>query len=238
MNDINKKLWKKAERYARFLNMIPFVRMVAVCNNLAFGKVDEQSDIDLFVVAKTGRLFTVRIFITALLHVLGVRRHGDKISGRFCLSFFVDDSYLNLSKIAIENDIYLAFWVKNIVPIIDDGVSDEFLKANVWARGYFENSSDFEIDNSRILKRYSFLRGFLKWILSGWFGNVFEKWMKNWQLRRAGRKSLVATDKASLLVAEHVLKFHNVDRRREYRGLWLEKYGEDVKLSREKFLTI
>ena len=126
------------------LRIIPFVKMVAICNNLSFGRVDEHSDIDIFVVAERGRLFFVRSFITFLLHISGVRRHGNKVAGRFCLSFFVDEEGTDLSKIALEKDIYLAFWVKNLVPVIDNGFASEFMRKNDWIRGYFEDD-EFEL---------------------------------------------------------------------------------------------
>ncbi|MBI4231920.1 hypothetical protein HY605_01695, partial [Candidatus Peregrinibacteria bacterium] len=123
---LEKKLWQRVNRYVKFLEWIPFLRMLAVCNNLAFDRVTAGSDIDLFIVAKKGRLFIVRTLVTGVLHVLGVRRHGDKVAGRFCLSFFVDDCALDLKKLAIERDIYLAFWIFSMKPVIDDGVSEKF----------------------------------------------------------------------------------------------------------------
>jgi hypothetical protein len=43
---------------------------------------------------------------------------------------------------------------------------------------------------------------------------------------------------ASIIIGEHILKFHNVDRRLEYRKKWIDKYGDSVKLTREKFLAL
>lgn len=239
MNDREKKLWKKVFRYLKFLRMIPFLRMVAVCNNLAFGKTDENSDIDLFVIAEKERLFTARILLTGLLHILGVRRHGNKIAERFCLSFFVDDNNLDLSKIALENDIYLAFWIKSMLPVIDDGVSEDFLKTNDWAKRFFEKEDDFAIDGQMLMSsRKSWLQNFFSWILNGMFGCWFEKRMQNWQIKRAKFKARLAGNDASLIVDEHMLKFHNIDRRREYRSAWIKEYGEESKLNREKFLAM
>src|SRR3989338_10492249 len=124
MSELENNLWLKVGRYVPFLRIVPFLKLVAVCNNLAFGKVKEKSDIDLFIIAKSGRLFTVRILVTGILHCLGVRRHGKKIAGRFCLSFFVDDKNLNLEPIAIDKDVYLAYWIKNIRPVLDDGIAE------------------------------------------------------------------------------------------------------------------
>ncbi len=236
MTDLEKKLWKRANRYVRILRFIPFIRMVAVCNNLAFSKIDGESDIDLFIVARSGRLFTARILVTLLFQILGVRRHGQKVARRFCLSFFVDDSVLNLSGIAIERDIYLAFWIASMKPIIDDGVSGEFLAANSWVKRYFEDV--VVLDRSRVIRGGGVLRSVFRWILAGRFGDLIEKWMRNWQMKRARAKVKRAGENASLIVEENILKFHNVDRRREYRNQWFRTYGEDAKLRKEAFLRL
>lgn len=236
-SEIEKKLWGRVRRYVGILRIVPFLRMVAVCNNLAFGKVDGRSDIDLFVIAKRGRLFIVRIFVTFLLHVMGVRRYGNKVAGRFCLSFFVDEDGMDMKEIAIDNDIYLAFWMRTMVPIIDDGISGEFLDKNEWVKRYFEN--DFAMDKSRVVKNSSFINKLLGWILDGWLGDKIEGVLKKWQMGRAKKKVLeVDAGVASLVVEDHILKFHNIDRRREYRKKWFDAYGRDEKLSLEKFLSV
>lgn len=218
-------------RYAPVLRICPFVRMVAVCNNLALGKVDEKSDIDLFVVAKRNRLFVARTFLTLFLHLLGVRRHGKKVAGRFCLSFFVDDSFLNLSPIAIENDIYLAFWLKSMRPIVDEGIARRFLVENDWARRFFENDEEFAIDLGLVRIRKSLVKKFWEKLLGGVFGDFCESKLRGWQLFRAQEKAKLLPDTSGLLINEHILKFHNIDRRREYRNKWFKTYGADAKIS-------
>lgn len=245
MGKIEKNLWKKVFKYVKFLKFVPFLRMAAVCNNLSFGTVNAKSDIDLFIAAKKGRLFLVRTIVTFIFSILGVRRHGNKIAGRFCLSFFVDDEFLDFSKIALENDIYLAFWIKNLVPVVDDGVSREFFMKNIWIDNYFE--SDFVIEDLQeklmdeygqvVIKPKGFLKNFLTWIFDGRFGNFVEKKLKNWQMKRAEKKTNAIPDTIGLMIGEHILKFHNVDRRREYRGLWMKNFGQD-KISRDKFEKI
>ncbi|OGJ43178.1 hypothetical protein A3I58_00775 [Candidatus Peregrinibacteria bacterium RIFCSPLOWO2_02_FULL_39_10] len=238
MDETEKKLWKKVNRYAWFLKFVPFLRMAAVCNNLAFGKVGSGSDIDLFIIADNGRLFTVRTFVTFLFHVFGARRHGNKIAGRFCLSFFVDDSALNLKNIAIDKDIYLAFWIKSILPLIDDGVSREFISANDWARRYFEKNRDFKIDRSKVVYEKSFITPLFEILLDGVFGNFIEDKLRKWQQKRAHGKMEIAGEQSSLLVNDHVLKFHNIDRRTEYKNKWIKTYGNDAKLTGERFFKI
>ena len=239
MIEIEKKLWKRVEIYLTVLQIVPFVRMVAVCNNLAFGKVNKESDIDLFVIAKGGRLFIVRSFVTFLLHVLGVRRHGNKVAGRFCLSFFVDEEHLDLSPIAIENDIYLAFWIKSMLPVIDiDDAYKMFLSKNTWARDYFDN--DFELNKKQLLSVLTFkefFRQMLELALTGLIGDFLEGKLKKWQLKRALKKKKEKGGD-SLIIEDHILKFHNVDRRAKYRDKWNDKYGKKEKITNEKFLLL
>ncbi|MBD3361156.1 hypothetical protein GF366_05150 [Candidatus Peregrinibacteria bacterium] len=237
MQEIETKLWAKTKRYVRFLQAVPFLKMVAVCNNLAFGKVNKKSDIDLFIVAKKNRLFIVRSFVTLFLQILGVRRHHKNIKARFCLSFFIDEENLDLSKIAIKNDIYLAYWIKTMIPIIERNVFKNFLEKNKWAEYYFEDKKEFWNNEYKILKKSKFLnfsRKIFEIILNRKFGDFIEKSLKKWQIKRAKKKIIYAGDKSSIIVSDHILKFHNIDRRREYRRLWYRKHGKDL-ITDERF---
>ncbi len=238
MKEIEKKLWRKAFFYVGILQIVPFVKMVSVCNSLAFSAVDEKSDIDLFIVAKNGRLFFVRTMITFILHILAVRRHGNKVSGRFCLSFFIDESAANLHSLALKKDVYLAYWISSMVPLIDRSFSKDFLEKNFWIEDYFESS--LRLDTSKVLPLSTFkrfLNGFVAMVFKGKFGDFCESKLMKWQLKRAKGKSINASKDASLVINEHILKFHNIDRRQKYADAWQEKFG-DLKLTDERFLAL
>ena len=233
MTKIEKKLWKKVDRYVPILRHVPFLRYVSVCNNLSFSKTEEGSDIDLFIIAKKNRLFIVRTLVTFLFQVLGVRRHGNRIKSRFCLSFFIDDSHLDLSGIAISNDIYLAFWFKYQVPILDDNVSKDLIIQNVWVKNYFEDDIFFRDDKVTVNKSY--IKTVLGLALKGVIGDLIEKALGSWQLKRSKKKADVLEDKSGISISPNILKFHNNDRRREYRNKWFNKYRTDETLDLEKF---
>ena len=72
----------------KWVSWIPGLRMVAICNSLSMYASDADSDIDLFVVTEKNRLWFVRILMTIVFQILGVRRHGNHVAKRFCLSFF------------------------------------------------------------------------------------------------------------------------------------------------------
>ena len=80
---IAEKFWGRTRQYGQYIVKVPFVKMVAVCNSLAYDNATEQSDIDLFIVIEKGRMWIARFLITLILQFHGVRRHGNKIAGGF-----------------------------------------------------------------------------------------------------------------------------------------------------------
>jgi hypothetical protein len=232
MDKLEKKLWKKTFRYCRLLRAVPFLRFVGVCNSLAFSKVDDKSDIDLFIVARKNRLFIVRTLVTFLFHVFGVRRHGNKIAGRFCLSFFVDDHNLDLSEVAIDRDLYLAFWIFSMRPVLDDGVYIDFLNENAWVSEYFGSAL---VPRAKAKLSFSFIKRGFEFILFSNFADFIEARLRTWQLSRAKKRASLVEDASGLVISASVLKFHNLDRRRAYRDRWDDKYGKDVLLTRARF---
>jgi len=83
-NDKNSILkYKIAERVVKWLRFVPFVRMIAVTGTLGMKNCEKDSDIDFFVVLKKGRIFTGRLLVTSLVHILGKRRYGNKIKNKY-----------------------------------------------------------------------------------------------------------------------------------------------------------
>lgn len=114
------RLIRRAEKYCRILAKLPAIRRVWVCNSLSMNAADADSDIDLFVETELGRIWTGRIVTTLFFSILGVRRHGNKVEGRFCLSFFAAHG-ADFGKIAIEDDAYLYEWARRLVPVDGKG---------------------------------------------------------------------------------------------------------------------
>ena len=50
--------------------------MMALCNSRAMGEADENSDIDLFIIAKKDNLWTARCIVTVFSSLMGIRRRN------------------------------------------------------------------------------------------------------------------------------------------------------------------
>ncbi len=225
-----KRYWKRMNKFRKVFNMIPFIRLVAVANNLAYDNPTKKSDIDLVVIAKPGRLFTSRLLITFWTHILGTRRHHDKIKGRFCLSFYLTEDNLNLEPIAIQNDIYLAYWLKTLQPVCGDYQTyiDLIDKNRTLLGEFFAAPINYQKRHYRSNRGWvRKLRRMQEKVLGGKFGNWIESKLQTMQLNRMNRKLDEMDEKqqkeASIVISDKILKFHNIDRREYYKNRWMKK---------------
>lgn len=220
-HDQSSASWLKVKKYAWLFRLVPFIRMVAVCNTLAFDAGKKDSDIDLFIVTARNRMFTTRLFLTFLCHIFGVRRHGDKISNRFCLSFFVSEENLDLSPVLIKPlDIYMLFWMRSLKILFGGDMLTDFFGENSWYRRYFPDAPGAHF---KFLQRKSFLDavgGFFEKVLRGSLGNILEKALENWQLKRAGAKMALLDNSSGTVISHTMLKFHDNDKREIFLEKW------------------
>lgn len=219
------KLWNKVFRYSWVFKITPFIDMVAVCNSLAYLNVDKKSDIDLFVVTEKNKMFTSRFILSVILYILGVKRHDNKIAGRFCLSFFVAEESVDLEQIALKPyDIYLAFWAMSLKPVIGEESYINFIEKNSWIKRYFPDGIIPDI--SMIHKRgfiTCHINKFLTRILSGKFGNKIESFLAKRMISRSEKKAEKLPNKSGTIISSNMLKFHDNDVREIVRGVWEKK---------------
>ena len=223
------KSWKRVFRFVPKLQHFPFVRMAAICNTLAFQTSDHNSDIDLFIVVEKGHLWIARLMITTYFHLFGVRRHGKKVAGRFCLSFFTTTDNLNLQHLAKEPyDIYLAYWIATMVPIFGEQYYEQVLEEN---RSFLEQyfGEKHVNNNARIRSQGSIshnVQSTQEKIWNSPVGKPIEDFVRNYQRNRAFRKLHNLRPGHSNVVSDHMLKSHDHDKRDFFR----DEYERRMKL--------
>jgi len=218
---IAEKFWNRSKLYGQYMRAVPFVKMISICNNLSYDNPSEQSDIDLFIVIKPGRMWLARFFITLILQFYGVRRHGQHVVGRFCLSFFVTENKLAMSELALKpEDPYLAYWTKNLTPIYGEACYETFKEKNEgWLKTYNLAFTDHQKRHMYFYKERKTKR-FAEWVFGGIVGNFAEWLLKQTFKRRTLSRSKKLGPKSNVVVSDDMLKFHDHDRRREFYERW------------------
>ena len=64
---IAEEKFKKLLKVVKVLRRIPFIKMIAVCNRLAYSNTDEKGDIDLFIITEKNRLWLTRLLAVGWL---------------------------------------------------------------------------------------------------------------------------------------------------------------------------
>ena len=228
---------KRALRGIKKLARVPFVRAVFVCNTVAGVGVEEGSDIDVFIIVKKSRIFLARAMATFYLGLFNMRRTKRKIKNKICLSFYVADDSLNLSVVAFEQDVYLMYWISQLIPVYDpDNLLSSLQKANTWVRKYLPNA----FQSYDLIPRWKVVSGkvgngikkLLEKIWVGNYGDLIEKQAKAMQLNKMKMNYMSVQDEKDtrVVVSDKMLKFHEKDRRLEYKKTWEKKCNKLIGL--------
>ncbi|MFA6383152.1 MAG: hypothetical protein WCX17_01895 [Parcubacteria group bacterium] len=198
----NNKL-KIALGVAKWLRFVPFVRMIAVTGSLAMKNTESLSDLDLLIVLKHGKIFTGRTLVTGMVHLLGRRRHGDKIANRICLNYFITTESLEINL----KDLFSASEYSFIFPIFGWHNFQKFQKANEWMKKYKPNFHPDEISNLRFLKE-AFLTYRSRLVGEAFLSfNFIEEFLKKWQTERIARDPRTHKTGSMVVANEEMLVF-------------------------------
>lgn len=122
---------KKAKEILPKLKRVPGLRMIAVCNSVAMWTANKKSDIDLFIVANRHTMWFVRLIVTVYLMIIWERVSKKQHAWKFCLSFFANCETMDFKNILIDNDIYMRYWIKTLVPIVNkNNCYEKFININ------------------------------------------------------------------------------------------------------------
>jgi len=228
-SNLAEKKFQIALRAARWISWLSTIKLIAVCNNLAFSNAKKDSDIDFFIVVSSGRLWLSRLVITLFIHLLGLRRYGQKVADRVCLSFYITDQNLNLESLTLKpQDPYFDYWLAALVPIYGQGFYEKFWQNNPWLKSLLPQASPRQTISRRIIAPNLLIKigeAVSGWVINGFLGDWLEKTSRLMQLKKisssARRRQL--QNQPGVIVSDSILKFHDHDRRQEFLKIWQER---------------
>jgi hypothetical protein len=118
-------------RHHRLLTIVcalPYVRMVALSGSIAHLNLEGDGDLDLFIVTRGRRVWSVTVAVLILAKLMRQRRI-------VCANFVVADSQLALE----QQDLFTANQVIHLKPLVGGDVFRELLAANPFAARFYPN---------------------------------------------------------------------------------------------------
>ncbi len=118
------------QRVLRLICALPFTRLIALSGSLAHRNLEADGDLDLFIVTRGPRVWTVTVLLLVATKLLGQRR-------TICANFVLADSHLELD----QQDLFTANQVIHLRPLIGAELVERFRAANPFVARCYPNSS-------------------------------------------------------------------------------------------------
>lgn len=202
--------WQKLMRVARWFPLVPYVRGIFVSGSLAINNSHSESDFDILVIAKTGRLYTCRIFLSFLTALFRVRRTKDDVTApdKFCFNHYLTDANLFIP----SESLYNAQTYVNLKPILArDGVWVKFFLDNLWLNKYVYHSQPQGEVRFRTVQPGELMRNtnaLLEAFLNTPAGTLIEKALSNYQQRRIRLNPVTYSPGGRTIFTNEQLEFH------------------------------
>lgn len=145
-----------AQRQARLIAKFPFVRAVMASGSLSKGYMDNDSDLDFFIVTEPGKLWIARTLLVLYKRLFLGNSHK-----RFCVNYFVDEAHLTIE----EKNLFTATELATVIPLVSYSTYTDLHANNSWLKKFFPNYQVRTSETEVALKR-GFVTGAMEKLLS------------------------------------------------------------------------
>ncbi|PIR41725.1 MAG: hypothetical protein COV30_02245 [Candidatus Yanofskybacteria bacterium CG10_big_fil_rev_8_21_14_0_10_37_15] len=225
--------WKKFLKIGKWFQAVPYLRAILASGSLALNNTEEESDFDVLSVAKSGRLYTCRIFLSFVASLFKARRTRYQISApdKFCFNHYIVDGNLNIK----HESLFNAQTYVNLKPVfIEDELFENFYASNLWLNKYVYNFRPEKMFVRRSVRPSLVLRlvaAFGEFVLNNKFGDFLEKILKKYQHRRIKLNPVTYEKGGRIVFNDDELEFHP----RSFEAKALTRYNEFLKRFRILF---
>jgi predicted nucleotidyltransferase len=163
-NELAKKRLKTATRVSGFISRFPFIRGILLSGSISKGFMEEDSDIDYFVITHPNRVWFSRLMLMLFkkLFLFNSKKN-------FCINYFIDSENMEIN----EKNIFTATEIVTLIPTFGRSVYEEFYETNLWVKQFYPNFPKRE--TKKILDRKNgVLKSILEYVLGKKLGDKID----------------------------------------------------------------
>ncbi len=198
-------LLDKANVWSQKLGKYSSVEAIFLSGSLAQGRASKSSDIDFFIIARPGQIWTARflVFLKLKLHkqISTEKDHAGKI----CPNHFITSDNLEIE----EKDAYSAHLFSQNKPLYDpNNFFVQFVQVNQsWVQRFGESFPPITMKQSHILENRKLI-WWKRWI------EVFLRWI---QIRKIQSNPDFSLPGAKIVTSDTELRFHPKPKNKAFR---------------------
>jgi hypothetical protein len=129
-NKLAEKRLKTARRVSSFISRFPFIRGILLSGSISKGFMEEDADIDYFVITHPNRVWFSRFMLMVFKKIFLFNSKKN-----FCINYFVDTEHLEIE----EKNIFTATEIVTLLPTFGVNIYEEFYNKNLWTRNFYPN---------------------------------------------------------------------------------------------------
>jgi hypothetical protein len=167
---------RRSYRYTRLISRFPFVRAVCISGSISKGVMEEDGDVDYFIVTDPGRLWICRSLLILFKKLFLFNSHK-----YFCTNYFVDTNNLFIP----DKNMFTATEVMYLKPVVNRELVEKLIAANTWTKDFFP-AFERRLGLPCLKENRNGFKRLQEWVLGGsigeWLDNRFFKLtLKRWQ---------------------------------------------------------
>ncbi len=201
-NELAKKRLDKAYQMSAWIARFPYVRAVCLSGSISKNYMEEDSDIDYFVITQAGRLWVARTLLK-LYRVIFLLNNDHN----FCVNYFIDEKHLEIE----EQNLFTATELVTTIPSYNPDLYSQFRTANNWSQTHYPNFPMRSVERTNKV-RPDKIKNFLEKILNTRLGEFLDTQFMKMTIRHWQRK-FGHFDPEDLAIAfksrKHVSKQHS-----------------------------
>lgn len=184
------------------MTAMPFVRMVALSGSLAHLNAEGEADLDLFVITKPGRVWSVTVTALVIARLFGWR-------ARLCLNYVISERALMVA----PADLFCANQIVYLQPVSGHPTYLAFLKSNRFVERFYPNFRPRPI--SKAPRGYARLRRVIEWATDWTLAPVYERVCRLAYRQHLRRRAHTWRSRDQVRLENECLKLHTSSHRRE-----------------------
>jgi hypothetical protein len=206
-----------AKQQAVLIGSFPFVRAVMASGSLSKNYMDENSDLDFFIVTAPGRLWIARTLLVIYKRLFLFNSHK-----HFCVNYFIDATHLEIE----EKNQFTATELATVIPLYNAELYNQLIKANGWIKKFFPNMKIRETDCLHPLKTSALKRISERLLNISFLENLCQQLtFKRW--KRIYQKNYSSSDfRIAFKTTKHVSKNHPNQYQRKVIDLYDQRLSE------------